>query len=76
MIDKKPLIIVQCHNHHDVAYAVNFAKKHNLHVSVHGGGHNVAGNAVCEGGVMINLSKMKAIQIDRETRRASAIYVL
>jgi FAD/FMN-containing dehydrogenase len=70
MIDRKPLIIVQCHNHHDVVYAVNFAAKNNLQVSVRGGGHNVAGNSICEGGLMIDLSKMKGVSIDAEMRRA------
>src|SRR5262249_13519348 len=70
MIDRKPAVIIRCHNHHDVIYSVKFAAKHNLLVSVRGGGHNVAGNAVCEGGMMIDLSKMKAIHVDPGTRTA------
>ena len=59
MIDRKPALIAQCTNADDLAECVKFARKHNLIVSVRGGGHNVAGNAVCDGGLMIDLSKMK-----------------
>ncbi len=64
MIDKHPAIIARCSNSEDVIQAINFARDHNLIVSVKGGGHNVAGNAVCDGGLMIDLSKMKMIQVD------------
>jgi len=58
----------------DVINAVNFARTHHLLVSVRGGGHNVTGNAVCEGGLMIDLSSMKGIRVDpvRRTVRAQA----
>ena len=72
MIDRKPAFIVQCVNSNDIMTAVNFARKNNLSLSVKGGGHNVAGNAVCEGGLMIDLSKMKAIHIDPVKRIATA----
>ncbi len=71
MIDRKPAVIIQCRNRDDVAQAMKFAKEHNLIVSVKGGGHNVAGNAVCEG-LMIDLSKMKEIEVDPEKRTATA----
>ncbi len=74
MIDRKPALIVPCAGVADVINAVNFARTHNLLVSVRGGGHNVTGNAVCEGGIMIDLSPMKGIRVDpvRRTARAQA----
>jgi FAD/FMN-containing dehydrogenase len=72
MIDRKPALIAQCTSSNDIAAAVKFARKNNLIVSVRGGGHNVAGNAVCEAGLMIDLSKMKAIHIDVANKTATA----
>ena len=72
MIDRKPAVIVQCDNSNDIAAAVNFARNHKMVVSVRGGGHNVAGNAICEGGLMIDLSKMKAIHVDIVNKTATA----
>lgn len=74
MIDKHPAMIARCANTEDVIKAIQFARQHNLLVSVKGGGHNVAGNAVCEGGLMIDMSGMKGIQIDAsaQTVRAEA----
>jgi FAD/FMN-containing dehydrogenase len=72
MIDKNPSLIVRCANAADVVNAVRFARKHGLLAAVRGGGHNVAGNAVCDGGLMIDLSPMKEIHVDRESRRALA----
>lgn len=66
MVDKRPLVIVRCCNSDDVVHAVNFAREQNLLLSVRGGGHNIAGNAVCEGGMMVDLSLMKSIKIDPE----------
>jgi hypothetical protein len=68
MIDKCPAIIARCTDARDVVNAVLFAKRHELPVSVRGGGHNVAGNAVCESGLMIDLSLMKAIKVDAVNR--------
>ena len=59
MIDRKPALIARCTSPEDVVQAVNFARKHNLLVSIRGGGHNIAGNAVCDDGLMIDLSLMK-----------------
>ena len=64
MINRKPQLIVQCQTREDVVAAVKYARAKQLQVSVRGGGHNVAGNAISEGGLMIDLSPMKAIQID------------
>src|SRR5690606_24022164 len=56
MIDRRPAVIVRCRTTEEVARAVRFARDHDLLVAVRGGGHNIAGNAVCEGGLMIDLS--------------------
>jgi FAD/FMN-containing dehydrogenase len=72
MIDRKPVIIAQCKTTADVAAAVNFARENNLLVSVRGGGHNVAGNSICDGGLMIDLSKLKGIEIDVPNKIARA----
>ncbi|MGB3315560.1 MAG: FAD-dependent oxidoreductase, partial [Albidovulum sp.] len=66
MIDRRPALIVRCRNRSDVIAAVNHARKHNLPVSIKGGGHNVAGHAVCDDGVMIDLSGMRAVSVDPE----------
>ena len=71
MIDRKPALIARCTSPEDVGLAVEFARKHGLLVSIRGGGHNIAGNAVCDGGLMIDLSLMKSVQVDPATRRAS-----
>jgi FAD/FMN-containing dehydrogenase len=72
MIDRRPALIVRCAGVADVINAVNFARTHDLLVAVRGGGHNVAGNAVCDGGIMIDLSPMKGIHVDPTTRTARA----
>lgn len=72
MIDKCPALIARCTGAADVAQAVRFARTHNLLVSVRGGGHNVAGNAVCDDGLMIDLSPMKGIQVDTDNRTVRA----
>ena len=72
MIDKRPALIVRCVGAADVLEAVRFAASHEALVSVRGGGHNVAGTAVCDGGLMIDLSPMKGIQIDPVARTAWA----
>ncbi len=72
MIDKRPALIACCAGVADVISSVNFARDHNLLVAVRGGGHNIAGNATCDDGLMINLSGMKAVRVDpvRCTARA------
>ena len=60
MVDRRPALIVQCAGAADVINAVRFASDNKLLVSVRGGGHNIAGNAVCDGGLMIDLSPMKS----------------
>jgi FAD/FMN-containing dehydrogenase len=72
MIDKRPAIIVRCVGTSDVIRGVSFARTHDLLVSVHGGGHGVAGNAVSDGGLMLDLSPMKGIRVDPARRTAQA----
>ena len=70
MIDRRPAIIARCRGVADVIDAVNFAGTNQLPVSIRGGGHNVAGHAVCDEGVMVDLSLMRAVRVDRKTRTA------
>jgi FAD/FMN-containing dehydrogenase len=70
MIDKRPGLIAQCANAADVVRAINFATSNDLLVSVRGIGHNIAGNSVCDGGLMIDLSGMKSVQIDEGAKTA------
>ena len=70
MVDRKPALIVRCRGVADVCTAVEFAAEHTLLTSIHGGGHNIAGNAVCDGGLMIDLSEMRDVRIDPAARRA------
>jgi len=72
MIDKCPALIARCAGVSDVIQSVNFARANNLLTAVRGGGHNVAGNAVCQGGIMIDLSRMKGMRIDPVRRTARA----
>jgi FAD/FMN-containing dehydrogenase len=72
MIDRHPALIARCAATGDVVKSINFAREHGLIVSVRGGGHNVAGNAICEGGLMIDLTPMKGIRVDPAARTARA----
>lgn len=74
LVDKRPALIARCADADDVAHCVRFAREHGLVVAVRGGGHNIAGRCVCEGGLMVDLSPMKGIHVDpaRRTVRAGA----
>ena len=72
MIDRQPALIARCLGASDVQAAVAVAQAHQLEVSVRGGGHNVAGNAVTDGGLMIDLSATKEIHVDPGMRTARA----
>jgi FAD binding domain/Berberine and berberine like len=71
-IDRRPVLIARCAGADDVAQAVRSAREHDLLVSVRGGGHAVAGHAVCEGGLMIDLSLMRGIRVDPDSTTARA----
>jgi FAD/FMN-containing dehydrogenase len=72
MIDRRPLAIVRCRDALDVAAGIRYARDHDLVLSVRGGGHGVAGNAVCDGGIMLDLSSMKDVTVDPAERTARA----
>src|SRR5688500_9209982 len=72
MIDRRPVLIARCAGAADVIAAVKFATEHELLVSVKGGGHGVAGTAVADGGLMIDLSPMNGIEVDAARRTARA----
>ena len=72
MVDRRPALIARCAGVADVRAALGFARKHGLVLAVRGGGHNVAGNAVCEDGIVIDLSPLKGIQVDSVGQRARA----
>ncbi len=63
-IDRRPSLIAQCVGAADVAHAVRFARERDMLVSVRGGGHGVAGDAVCDDGLMIDLSHMRGVWVD------------
>ncbi len=70
MIDKRPALIVRCDGAADVRTAINAAREHALPLSVKCGGHNIAGNAVCDGGLMVDLSPMTSVHVDPWERSA------
>src|SRR5262249_43972758 len=70
MIDRRPALIVQCTSASDVEQTVRFARAHDLIIAVRGGGHNIAGNALCDDGLVIDLSQMHGVQIDADAKRA------
>ncbi len=70
MIDRRPAVIVQCVQADDVPPAIQFARKSGLELSIRGAGHNIAGNALCDNGVMIDFSRMKSVRVDAGKRRA------
>ena len=72
MIDRRPALIARCAGAADVISCVKFARAHHLLMAVRGGGHGVAGHAVCDGGLMIDLSRLKSIRVDPVRRMARA----
>ena len=72
MIDRRPALIARCAGVADVIAAVKFARTHDVLVSVRGGGHNIPGNSVCDGGLMIDLAGMRSVRVDPVRRTARA----
>ena len=66
LIDKRPALIARCTGQADVVAAVNFARENDLLTSIRGGGHNVSGSALCDGGLTIDLSEMRAVRVDQK----------
>ncbi|OFW03307.1 MAG: FAD-linked oxidase [Acidobacteria bacterium RIFCSPLOWO2_02_FULL_67_36] len=71
MIDRRPGLIVRAASAADVVKTVQFARRHQLLLAIKGAGHNIAGNAVCDGGLMLDLSLMKSVHIDQQRRVAT-----
>jgi FAD/FMN-containing dehydrogenase len=69
-IDRRPRLIARCIGPADVVAAVRFARDHDLEIAIRGGGHNVAGTAVCDKGIVIDLSAMRGVRVDPVSRRA------
>ena len=72
MIDRRPSFIVRCAGVSDVIQSVNFAREHNLLLAVRAGGHSFAGNAICDGGIVIDLSQMQGVRVDPAKRTVRA----
>src|SRR5205085_816878 len=72
MIDRRPAMIVCCQSAGDVVASVNYARENHLLVAVRGGAHNVAGNATCDDGMVIDLSMMKRVTVDPVAKTARA----
>lgn len=70
MIDRRPALILRCAASDDVVHAVRLAREHELLMSVRGGGHNIAGTGVCDGGLVIDLSALRAVRVDAHERTA------
>jgi FAD/FMN-containing dehydrogenase len=70
MIDKRPAAIARCSGAADVLSSVRFAAEHSLLLAVRGGGHNIAGSSVCDGGLMVDLSPMRGVRVDPHSRTA------
>jgi FAD/FMN-containing dehydrogenase len=68
LIDKRPALIARCSGVADVVEAIGLAREHNLLLAVRGGGHNVSGSAICDGGLVIDLSAMHAVHVDQTAR--------
>ena len=70
LIDRRPAVIVRCAGVEDVVVALGFAQAHELEVAVRGGGHNPAGHCVCDGGLVLDLTQMRSVEVDSQERIA------
>jgi FAD/FMN-containing dehydrogenase len=70
MIERHPALIVRCAEADDVPHAIAFARENGLEISIRGGGHNIAGNALCDNGLVIDFSTMTKVRVDAEKKRA------
>ena len=68
-VDRRPLLVVRCVDAGDVASAIGFARENGLEIAVRGGGHNFGGAAVCDDGLVVDLSAMRAVSVDPQRRR-------
>jgi FAD/FMN-containing dehydrogenase len=72
LVDRRPAVIVRCAGPDDIATAFDFARRHELEVAVRGGGHNPAGHCVLDGGLVIDLSQLRTVEVDADARVARA----
>ncbi len=70
LVDRRPAVIARCTGAEDIAVALDFAQAHELEVAVRGGGHNPAGHCVCDDGLVVDLTAMRAVAVDPQTRIA------
>ncbi|PTN08317.1 FAD/FMN-containing dehydrogenase [Mangrovibacterium marinum] len=70
MIDKKPAVIVQCANAKDAQMALRYAKENELDLSIRGAGHNIAGNSLCDGGLVVDFIRMNKVRVDAGKKKA------
>src|SRR5207245_9915911 len=73
MIDKRPIVVTRPVNAGDVIAAVNFARESRLPLAIRGGGHSVPGFGTCDGGVVIDMSRMRGVRVDPQNRTAREI---
>jgi FAD/FMN-containing dehydrogenase len=72
LIDRRPAVIARCAGAADIKTAFDFARTHGLEVAVRGGGHNPAGHALCDGGLVIDLTALRSVHVDRDRCAARA----
>jgi FAD/FMN-containing dehydrogenase len=72
MFDRHPALIARCLGTGDIAASIGFAREHDLPLAVKGGGHNIASLGVCDGGIVLDLSLLRGVWVDRHTQTARA----